>query len=123
MNKSKKKTSSNDQIYIESFEHEIDLMIAEILGGIIAKRINEGLTQEDVAKKTGLKQSAIARFENFSTMPRMDTLLKIVKAVDFDFCTIKVNDSVVCTAKETENDYCGAGACKKLTTKFAYSKE
>jgi transcriptional regulator with XRE-family HTH domain len=41
-----------------------------------------GLTQEDVAKKAGLTQAQIARLENNSQIPRVDTLIKVAVALE-----------------------------------------
>ena len=36
----------------------------------------------DLAKKSGLKQSAIARLESEEVLPKLNTLLKLAKALD-----------------------------------------
>jgi transcriptional regulator with XRE-family HTH domain len=63
---------------------EIDKMEmeAQISGNIIKLRLEAGLTQEQLAKKAGVNQSAIARIENDDSIPRMDTFIKICKALD-----------------------------------------
>ncbi|WP_082927199.1 helix-turn-helix domain-containing protein [Paenibacillus oryzisoli] len=40
-----------------------------------------GLTQIEVAKKVGLSQAQIARLENSSQIPRVDTLIKVAIAL------------------------------------------
>lgn len=40
------------------------------------------MSQRDLAKKTGIKQPMIARIENFDTIPRLDTLVKISRALE-----------------------------------------
>lgn len=57
--------------------HEISL-IAEL----ISRRLDKGITQRELADRTGLKQSAIARLERDDTMPRIDTLNKIARELD-----------------------------------------
>jgi len=51
--------------------------IAAIIGEISSARKRKHLTQRDLAKKTGMKQSAIARIESMKVMPGIDTLMKI----------------------------------------------
>lgn len=58
--------------------------VAKIASIIIDRRKYLGLTQADVAERSGLKQSAIARFENTGAIPRLDTLLKIVKVLGME---------------------------------------
>ena len=49
---------------------------------IIAKRLKVGLTQAQLAKKIGTKQSAISRLEQGSYNPSLFFLTKISKALD-----------------------------------------
>jgi transcriptional regulator with XRE-family HTH domain len=53
-----------------------------IINTIISTRKKKGLTQKEVAKMTGLKQPAIARIENNVNSPQLDTLIKILDALD-----------------------------------------
>ena len=57
------------------------IKIAENLGFLVSElvkfRVDKGLTQRDLAEITGLKQSAIARFEKLNAIPRMDTVITI----------------------------------------------
>ncbi|PKM80959.1 MAG: hypothetical protein CVU89_11480 [Firmicutes bacterium HGW-Firmicutes-14] len=56
---------------------------------LIRARQKLNLTQTELAKRAGLKQSAIARIENSGNIPRLDTVYKIAKALkcNFDFCS------------------------------------
>ena len=49
---------------------------------IIQKRIEKGLTQRELAKKVGTKQSAISRFESGSYNPSFSFLKKLANAMD-----------------------------------------
>ena len=46
-----------------------------------AWREHFNLTQKQLAEKSGMKQSALARIENSSTTPRRNTLLKLAEAL------------------------------------------
>lgn len=45
-------------------------------------RIQKGLRQMDVAKKTGLSKAAISLFENGKSTPSMNSAYKIAQALD-----------------------------------------
>lgn len=60
--------------------NEIDVQ-SEIVKQIIVARLDKGISQEQLAEKTGLKQSAIARFESCKSSPRLDTIIKIIGAL------------------------------------------
>ena len=80
----------------EDFENELNLTPEEearinfetkLLKATIEARKKANMTQEQLSKKTGIKQSAIARFESGKQSPNIDTLLKILEAVG---CTIEI---------------------------------
>ena len=54
----------------------------ELVEQIIAKRIEQGLTQAALAKKIGTKQSAISRLETGTYNPFVAFLEKVAKALD-----------------------------------------
>lgn len=59
-------------------EAEIDFKV-ELIGKLVEARKDQGLTQEEVAKRSGLKQSFIARLEkNAKRALQVDTLLKVL---------------------------------------------
>jgi len=49
---------------------------------IIKKRIENGLSQKELAQKIGTKQSAISRFESGTYNPTLSFLQKIVEGLD-----------------------------------------
>ncbi len=53
--------------------------LADIVSSMIAKRIELGISQRDLAAECGLPQSSIARIESFKTTPKLDTLLKMMR--------------------------------------------
>jgi transcriptional regulator with XRE-family HTH domain len=59
-------------------KEEIELM-TNLVSEVIKRRMELNLTQRDLAKLTGVPQPQIARFETFGTVPRIDTILKIIK--------------------------------------------
>jgi predicted transcriptional regulator len=55
--------------------------VANVVGHIIERRKALGWTQQQLAEKAGIQQSAIARLENGGTIPKLDTLFKIANAL------------------------------------------
>lgn len=53
-----------------------------LVEAIIAKRIERGLTQDDLAKRVGTKQSAISRLERGEANPTLDFLKRVAVALD-----------------------------------------
>lgn len=52
-----------------------------LISQLIETRNKRGLTQEDLAKKIGTKQSAIARLESGNSNPSIDFLDKLTQAL------------------------------------------
>lgn len=64
-------------------------LIADLVDDIKDKREELGLTQKELAEKSGLKQSAIARMESGGAIPRLDTIAKVAIAMGFTFKLIR----------------------------------
>lgn len=54
----------------------------QIISQLIEARVNKGMTQGDLAKRMGTKQSAIARLESGNANPTISFLEKTSKALD-----------------------------------------
>lgn len=65
------------------FKREYDALEAEfsLIEQLIAKRLEKGLTQKDLAKKIGTKQSAISRLEGGGFHPTFALLNKVAEAL------------------------------------------
>jgi transcriptional regulator with XRE-family HTH domain len=57
---------------------------ASIADKVAQRRIEQGLSQRELAERVGTTQSAIARLERGGRPPRIDTLLNIAEALDCD---------------------------------------
>lgn len=66
-----------DQLGENDVERKAIKMTAKLVSDIIKKRKELELTQSEVAEKAGLTQSQVARLENSSQIPRLDTLIKV----------------------------------------------
>jgi transcriptional regulator with XRE-family HTH domain len=56
-------------------------------------RLNKGLSQGDIEKKTGLLRCYLSRVENGHTVPSLDTLSKIALALDLPISQFFTDDS------------------------------
>jgi transcriptional regulator with XRE-family HTH domain len=61
---------------------------------IRAHRLQKGLSQGDIEKKTGLLRCYLSRVENGHTVPSLDTLSKIALALDLPIAQFFVDDSL-----------------------------
>ncbi len=66
-----------------AFVHAYDALQPKyaIIRAIIDARIKKGFTQEDIARRAGTTQSAIARFESGTSNPTLEFLSKVAHAV------------------------------------------
>lgn len=56
----------------------------ELVRVLIRKRVERGLTQGELARRMGTKQSAISRLESGGYNPTIGVLRKVAKALDAD---------------------------------------
>ena len=54
----------------------------EVMKAIIDARCNQNITQAELAKKSGIRQSNISRIENGSCSPTIHTLKQIAKGLN-----------------------------------------
>lgn len=70
--------------------------VYELRKKILLLRLDEGLSQEELATRAGMQQSVISRIENGESEPRIETVNKIAKAlnrkVKIDLITCKGKD-------------------------------
>jgi transcriptional regulator with XRE-family HTH domain len=61
---------------------------------IRAHRLQKGLSQGDIEKKTGLLRCYLSRVENGHTVPSLDTLSKIAVALDISIAQFFADETV-----------------------------
>lgn len=59
--------------------------VYQLIKEIVAYRIQQGLTQKELAEKIGTKQSSISRFEKAMKMPSISFLTQITQALDLEW--------------------------------------
>ena len=56
--------------------------VSSIVSSIIKRRQEMGISQRALAERCGIPQSSVARIETFKTTPKLDTLIKLMQALD-----------------------------------------
>lgn len=69
--------SKKVQLAYEALGPEFEVIVA-----LIKRRLEKGFTQQELAKRVGTKQSAIARLESGTYNPSLDFLKKVTNALD-----------------------------------------
>ena len=69
----------NEQLKDDEFAEKWEQQRPErdYIKAIIAARVEQSLTQKDLAEKTGIRQSNISRIENGSCSPTVNTLQQL----------------------------------------------
>ncbi len=69
----------NEQLQNEEFKKEYDALEAEfaIIQAMLDARKASGLTQKDLAKRTGIAQADISKLENGNANPSLKTLQRL----------------------------------------------
>ena len=78
---SKKKEQTKEAISVDAF------------GSVIGQRIKEqrkklGLTQQDLATRTGIRRPNIARLEKGDGLPNLSTLLKVAEGLNIEISSL-----------------------------------
>lgn len=69
--------NKNIRLAYETFGPEF-----EVIAALIKRRLEKGFTQQELARRVGTKQSAIARLESGTYNPSLDFLKKVTHALD-----------------------------------------
>lgn len=73
----------NEQLQNEEFKKEYDALEAEfsIIQAMLDARKASGLTQKDLADRTGIAQADISRLENGNANPSLKTLQRLAEGM------------------------------------------
>lgn len=82
-------------------------MVSNTVSAIIKARTDKNMTQRDLASISGIKQSAIARFESIKSIPRLDTLAKLAYHLDVKInIKTKYENNYVQVVTKGQSTYC-----------------
>ncbi len=76
------KFTNEEKEYLENLDKVSDLIMV-----MVARRVELNMSQRDLALKSGIKQPMIARIEKMSSIPRIDTLIKLFSALGLELST------------------------------------
>ena len=60
----------------------------ELIGKIVMARHEQGMTQQELANQSGIKQPMIARIETQKSDPQLSTMLKILKTLGYKLAIV-----------------------------------
>lgn len=66
-------------------DDELDVAYAEIIATAMDYRVECGITQSDLAKKSGLTASMISKIESQHSVPSLKSFLKYLRGLDLDW--------------------------------------
>ncbi|KJD45625.1 helix-turn-helix domain-containing protein [Paenibacillus terrae] len=69
--------------YKTDYEKQVITEMARVVNDIVRRRKELGLTQRDVAERTGITQAQVARLETSTSVPSMETVMKVALALGF----------------------------------------
>ncbi len=73
------KEDSKMMDYVNEFNREY-----ELIQKLVSFRKEAGLTQKDVARKSGLTQQMISRIEKYDNSPTLSNFMKYIEAIGVD---------------------------------------
>ncbi|MFB5677988.1 helix-turn-helix domain-containing protein [Paenibacillus terreus] len=68
--------------YKTDHEKKVISEMARMVNSIVRRRKALGLTQREVAERAGITQAQVARLENSTSVPSMETVMKVAIALD-----------------------------------------
>ena len=70
---------------------ESDLRVA-LIGELIKARQEKGITQKQLEELSGVKQPVIARMEKGTSIPKVDTILKVLAPLGKKLAVVSIED-------------------------------
>lgn len=74
-------------------DDEMDLAYAEILATAMDYRVKKGISQSELAKRSGLTISVISKIENQHSVPSVKNFLKYIRGLELDWAFIIKKDT------------------------------
>lgn len=84
----------NDDNNVSPMERAKIEFEVELIGKIIEVREAQGLTQQELADISGVKQSSIARLEKLKSTPQIDTLFRILTPMGYKLTIVPTSETI-----------------------------
>jgi DNA-binding XRE family transcriptional regulator len=91
----------NDPELLNEADRERIRFEASLIGKLAEARKAIGFTQKELAERSGLTQSAIARLENMKATPQIDTLFRVLTPLGYTLAIVP-NGEAVNSARQTQ---------------------
>lgn len=82
----------NDETSISKSEKAQIELVNSIICKIIEIREEKGLTQQELAKLCGVNQTTLEKFESMTSIPPIDTILKILNPLGYTLSIVPINE-------------------------------
>lgn len=69
-------------------DDELDVAYAEIIATAMDYRVDNGITQAELAKRSGLTSSMISKIESQHSVPTLKSFLKYMRGLDLNWAFI-----------------------------------
>ena len=79
------------ELFIPEEIAESDLRVA-LIGELIKARQEKGITQKQLEELSGVKQPVIARMEKGTSIPKVDTILKVLAPLGKKLAVVAIDD-------------------------------
>ncbi|GMB02274.1 helix-turn-helix transcriptional regulator [Pelosinus sp. IPA-1] len=66
---------------------------AKLVGQLITRREELGISQRQLSIRSGLQQASIARLEKYNAIPRIDTFARLSKSLGLEIQLVATNPS------------------------------
>lgn len=81
-------------------EYYVAVFTSHLISSLREARKSMGINQDEIAKRTGLKQSYISKIENLEKTPTIETIAKYCYALNFSFESLESLINVFLLNKE-----------------------
>jgi transcriptional regulator with XRE-family HTH domain len=83
----------NDPELLNEADRERIRFEASLISKLVEAREAIGITQKELAERSGLTQSAIARLENMKATPQIDTLFRVLEPLGYTLAIVPNGES------------------------------
>lgn len=87
-------------------------MVSSIIEKLVKARISQGISQRELAQRTGIQQPTIARMEKVKVIPRLDTMARLAVCLGVE----------ITAEQKTVAEYSPVGMVAMIPTNYSTAK-